>query len=64
MNSNSKLQSNTEAIYQSIEELHTLLSGLEQQIRSGLRSTQPETDTVESVISEERSPLQEDRSSL
>ncbi len=47
MNNDSDLQSNTAMIYQSLEELHALLSTLEEQVKSGTFPAQQKTMTVE-----------------
>lgn len=60
---NLEQQGKAETIHHSIEELHTLLSLLEQQIQSGLFSTQPDLKSDEVVMLEGPSLLQADRSS-
>ena len=59
-NSVSDLQSNTEVIHQKLEELHTLLSALEEQTKLGHFPVPLKTEPVEAVISEKRSPIVED----
>lgn len=47
-------------IYQSLEELHTLISALEEQTRLGLFPAQPAIGTVEIVTPEDSSSGSED----
>lgn len=47
-------------IYQSLAELHTLLSALEEQTKLGLFPAQPQPETVEVITSEDSSPATED----
>lgn len=60
MNKDSSLHSSTAMIYQSLAELHTLLSALEEQTKLGLFPAQPQPETVEVITSEDSSPATED----
>jgi hypothetical protein len=62
MNHKLELQNNAEIIYQSIEEVHVLLSALEEQIKLGLFAVQSEIETVEVVTPQEQSFCLEDGS--
>jgi translation initiation factor IF-2 len=64
MTSNSEPPDNVEVIYQLLEEVHTWISGLEQQLQSGLFPAQPEVETVEILLPENRSPFSENDSLL
>ncbi|MBW4419956.1 MAG: hypothetical protein KME13_12105 [Myxacorys californica WJT36-NPBG1] len=64
MDSVSDLQSNVEVIHQKLEELHTLLSALEEQTKLGHLSVPLKMETVEIAMPEKRSPILEDGSFL
>lgn len=60
MSNKLELQSNVELIYQSIEDVQTLLSALEAQIKLGLSIAQSEIEPVEIVTPQEQSFTLED----
>jgi len=64
MNSELKLPSHVDTIYQSIEEAHALIFALEEGIKLGLITVQPETAIVELTKSEERPLIIEDSAFL
>ncbi|MBW4541213.1 MAG: hypothetical protein KME43_19055 [Myxacorys chilensis ATA2-1-KO14] len=64
MDSVSDLQSNAEVIHQKLEELHTLLSALEEQTKLGHFPVPLKMETVEIATLEKRLPILEDGSFL
>ncbi len=63
-NSVSNLQSNAAVIHQELEELHTLLSALEEQTKLGHVPVPLKMETVEAAMPEKRSVILEDGSFL